>query len=140
MASYSVTSAINTLLENNVLRWVALVLLTCPYWTSGIAKLTAFSDAMAETAGLGLPAPMLITALIILVQLLGSLSLIIGRFVWLGAGALGVFSFLATLIAHNFWNAPPEDTIRQFITFTEHMGLIGGLMVAAILARMREIL
>ncbi len=111
------------------------VLLTSAYWTSGLQKLFAFDAATAEATALGLPAPTLTAALTILVQLAGSAAVIAaGRWTWLGAGALGVFTLLATLIAHAFWTYPPAEQGRQFTTFMEHLGLIGGLALAALLA------
>jgi uncharacterized membrane protein YphA (DoxX/SURF4 family) len=111
------------------------VLLTSAYWTSGLQKLFAFDAATAEAAALGLPAPALTAALTILVQLAGSAAVVsAGRWTWLGAGALGLFTLLATLIAHAFWTYPPAEQARQLATFTEHLGLIGGLALAAVLA------
>jgi len=93
----------------------AAILLTLPYWTSGIAKLLDFNGALGEAAHFGLnPA-------------------------WLGAGALGVFTALATLIAHPFWQvADPVARFHERNTFLEHVGLIGGLMVVAVLIHRKE--
>jgi uncharacterized membrane protein YphA (DoxX/SURF4 family) len=110
-------------------------LLTSAYWTSGLQKLFAFDAATAEAAALGLPAPALAAALTILVQLaVRPRWSRAGRWTWLGAGALGLFTLLATLIAHAFWTYPPAEQARQLATFTEHLGLIGGLALAAVLA------
>lgn len=113
---------------------LARVLLTCAFWSSGIAKLIDYQGAVAEVAGLGIPQPQVTAALVIAVQLLGSAAIVFGRFAWLGAGALGMFTLAATLIAHAFWRAPPAEAAHQMATFMEHLGLIGGLMLAAILA------
>ena len=76
----------------------------------------------------------MIVAATVAVQLLGSLMLIFGRLGWLAAGALGVFTGLATLIAHPFWTlTDPIERFHALNTFLEHIGLIGGLMLAAIL-------
>jgi transmembrane protein len=40
---------------------------------------------------------------VIILQLGGSALVISGRFVWLGAGALGMFTALTIPIAHSFW-------------------------------------
>lgn len=77
---------------------------------------------------------MLTVAATILVQIGGSLLIIVGRQAWLGAGALGVFTAIATLIAHPFWQvADPMARFHDRNTFLEHIGLIGGLMLAAIM-------
>ena len=116
---------------------LARVLLTAAFWTSGVAKLLDFPGAVAEVAGLGLPAPALVAALTILVQLGGSALVVLDRWAWLGAGALAAFTVAATVLAHAFWNAPADQWAHQFATFTEHMGLVGGFLLAAILSARR---
>ncbi|WGF90276.1 DoxX family protein [Marinivivus vitaminiproducens] len=119
-------------------RWfarVGVLLLTLPYWTSGIAKLVDWDGALAEAGHFGLNPAWFVVAATILVQVGGSASVILGRHAWLGAGALGVFTALATLIAHPFWQiADPMQRFHDRNTFLEHVGLIGGLMSAAILS------
>lgn len=125
---------IATLLRAPAFGVFARVLLTLPYWWSGIAKLTNLTGALAEASGLGLRPAALVVAATIAVQLGGSLALILGRMGWLAAGALGVFTVLATLIAHPYWTVTdPVGRFHALHTFLEHIGLIGGLMVAAIL-------
>ncbi|WP_267349819.1 DoxX family protein [Sphingomonas sp. GM_Shp_2] len=111
----------------------AATLLTLPYWTSGLAKLVDLSGALAEAEHFGLHPAAAIVALTILVQVGGALLVIAGRLAWLGAGALGVFTTIATLIAHPFWTvADPMARFHERNSFLEHAGLIGGLMLAAI--------
>jgi transmembrane protein len=117
---------------------LAATLLTLPYWTSGIAKLFDLAGALGEARHFGLEPAALVVALTILVQIGGSLLIIVGRQAWLGAGALGVFTAIATLIAHPFWQvADPMTRFHERNTFLEHVGLIGGLMLAAILRERR---
>ena len=117
---------------------LAATLLTLPYWTSGIAKLFDLAGALGEARHFGLEPAALVVAVTILVQIGGSLLIIIGRQAWLGAGALGVFTAVATLIAHPFWQvADPMARFHERNIFLEHVGLIGGLMVAAILRERR---
>ncbi len=112
----------------------ARAVLTLPYWASGIAKLTDLPGALAEAGHFGLKPAGFVVAATILVQLGGSLLLILGRLSWLAAGALATFTALATVIAHPFWTV--EDPMARFHatnTFLEHIGLIGGFMLAAAL-------
>ena len=117
---------------------LAATLLTLPYWTSGIAKLFDLAGALGEARHFGLEPAALVVAVTILVQIGGSLLIIVGRQAWLGAGALGVFTAIATLIAHPFWQvADPMARFHERNTFLEHVGLIGGLMLAAIVRERR---
>lgn len=122
------------LLDNDRFALLAAGLLTLPYWTSGIAKLLDLPGALGEARHFGLEPAMLTVAATILVQIGGSLLIILGRQAWLGAGALGVFTTIATLIAHPFWQiADPMARFHERNIFLEHVGLVGGLMLAAIL-------
>ncbi|WP_448664778.1 DoxX family protein [Sphingomonas sp. CJ20] len=113
----------------------ARALLTLPFWTSGVSKLFDMPGALAEAGHFGLQPAALTVAATIVVQIGGSALLIAGRWAWLGAGALGVFTAIATLIAHPFWSiADPVLRFHERNTFGEHIGLIGGLMLGAILA------
>lgn len=126
---------ISFLLEARGFARLAAVLLTLPYWTSGIAKLFDLDGAFAEATHFGLSPVWLVVAATILVQIGGSALVILGRLSWLGAGALGVFTAVATLIAHPFWQvANPMQRFHERNTFLEHVGLIGGFMLAAILS------
>jgi transmembrane protein len=78
----------------------ARVVLYLPFWWSGLTKLGDFSGGMAEMAGLGLSPAWFFNALTIVVQLGGSLLVIANVLTWLGAGTLGVFTLLATVLAH----------------------------------------
>jgi uncharacterized membrane protein YphA (DoxX/SURF4 family) len=122
------------LLSSNRFAVLSCSLLTLPFWSSGIAKLIDIPGAIGEAQHFGLEPAIVIVILTVLVQIGGSVLLISGRWSWLGAGALGVFTALATLIAHPFWQV--TDEMARFHarnTFLEHAGLIGGLMIAAAL-------
>ena len=113
---------------------LAATLLTLPYWTSGFAKLFDLDAALGEARHFGFEPAALTVGLTILVQIGGSALVILGRKAWLGAGALGVFTAIATVIAHPYWQvADPVARFHERNTFLEHAGLIGGLMLAAIL-------
>jgi uncharacterized membrane protein YphA (DoxX/SURF4 family) len=125
---------ISTLLDAGWFRRVACAVLTIPYWLSGIDKLLDLEGALAEAGHFGLQPAWTVVAATIIVQIGGSLLAILGRQAWLGAGALGVFTALATIIAHPYWQiADPLTRFHERNTFFEHAGLIGGLMLAAIL-------
>ena len=125
---------IAALLKAPALSILARVLLTLPYWWSGLSKLANLDGALGEAAHFGLKPAWLVVAVTVLVQLGGSILLILGRAGWLAAGALGVFTALATLVAHPFWTvADPMERFHALNTFLEHIGLIGGFMLAAIL-------
>jgi len=111
----------------------ARIVLCLPFWWSGLTKLLAFSGGTAEMAALGLEPAWLFNALTIFVQLGGSLLVILNRWTWLGAGALGVFTALATVLAHQFWTPDGIERVRELNTFLEHLAIIAGFVLVAIL-------
>lgn len=114
---------------------VGKILLTAPFWWSGLSKLADFKAAAAETRAFGLCPPALAAAAVIIVQLGGSALIIAGRGVGLGALALAGFTLAASFMGHAFWRRPegPERT-EHLNAFLANIGLIGGLALAAALA------
>jgi transmembrane protein len=123
------------LLDLNGLVLLARILLTLPFWASGLAKSISFQDGVAEMAHFGLHPPVLYNIATIICQLGGSALVILNRHVWLGAGALAVFTALTIPIAHAFWTLSGEQAQTELFFVVEHIGLIGGLTLVAILSR-----
>jgi uncharacterized membrane protein YphA (DoxX/SURF4 family) len=116
-------------------RWtwpLARLGLTSAYVIGGLTKLFNFPDAVAEQAHFGLHPPALFAVLTIVVELVGSALVIAGRWLWLGAGALAVFTALATLIAHPFWDMVGHERFIATNAFFEHLGLIAAFVIAAL--------
>ena len=109
------------------------IVLCLPFWWSGLSKLLDFSSGTAEMAALGLEPAWLFNALTILVQLGGSLLVILNLWTWLGAGALGVFTALATVLAHQFWTLDGLERARELNTFLEHLAIIAGFVLVAMI-------
>jgi uncharacterized membrane protein YphA (DoxX/SURF4 family) len=119
--------------------WLAVRLaLSSAYVLGGITKLVNFSGAVAEQEHLGLTPGWLWASLSNLVELLGSTLVISGRLVWLGAGALGVLTAVATLSANRFWIMDGEARFIAINAFFEHVGLIAGFVMVALIAAHAE--
>src|SRR5258708_22853288 len=95
----------------------ARIVLCLPFWWSWLTKLLDFAGGTAEMAALGLEPAWLFNALTILVQLGGSLLVILNPWTWLGAGALGLFTALATLPAPPFLTFDQRDPTPAPPTF-----------------------
>ncbi|WP_300396898.1 DoxX family protein [uncultured Sphingobium sp.] len=113
----------------------ARLLLVGAYLLGGVVKANDWQAAVAEQAHFGMHPPALWAALTIAVEVVGPLLILSGRLVWLGAGMLGVFTVFAAITANAFWVLPPGP--ERFIAtnaFFEHIGLVGGFILAARLA------
>ncbi len=119
----------------------ARVLLCSAFLISCVLKLIDFPGAVAEVLGLtGFEPAAVFAALVIATQLCGwALVIAGGRLIWIGAALLAGFTMLATLAGHAFWAKTGVARVRDLMTFFEHMGehmgLIGGFILAAIAAR-----
>lgn len=114
---------------------LARIALTFPFWGSGLSKLINFPAGVAEMALFGLRPSWLVNCLVIVVQLGGSLLIVANRRAWAGTGALAIFTLMTISIAHDFWNLTGHAAQMEFYIAVEHISVIGGLMLAAILSR-----
>jgi transmembrane protein len=131
-------AAIANLLDTRWFPVLARVVLTFCFWGSGLAKLLDFQGGVAEMTQFGFHPPALINLLVALTQIGGSLLIILNRWTWLGTGALAVFTALTILLVHDFWNKTGEAAMIEFHIATEHVTVIGAMMVMAILSRREQ--
>jgi uncharacterized membrane protein YphA (DoxX/SURF4 family) len=97
-------------------------------------KLIDFPGAVAEQAHFGLQPAWLWAAAAVVVELGGSALVIVGRWVWLGAGGLGVLTAVAMLAANDFWAKTGHVRFIATNDFFEHLGLIAGLALVSVLS------
>lgn len=127
------------LVIRHVLDWpptwlLARLLLVGAYLVGALAKLADWPGAVAEQAHFGMSPPAVWAALTIAVEIAGPLLILSGRLVWLGAGMLGVFTVLAAFKASAFWTMAGPERFAATNAFFEHLGLVGGFILAAMLA------
>ena len=119
-------------------RWtgfLARLALVGAYLLGGIVKASYWTAAVAEQTHFGMSPPALWAALTIVVEIVGPLLILSGRLVWLGAGMLGVFTLFAAITANAFWAMPAgQERFMAANAFFEHLGLIGGFVLAAMVA------
>ncbi|CAL78820.1 conserved hypothetical protein; putative membrane protein [Bradyrhizobium sp. ORS 278] len=122
-----------------VLAWpwiwpLARLALVSAYLIGGVQKLMDFPGAVAEQAHFGLQPAALWAVAAIAVELIGSVLVVINRFVWFGAGALGVLTSVAMLTANDFWHMDGHDRFMALNAFFEHLGLIAGLVLVSLMS------
>jgi uncharacterized membrane protein YphA (DoxX/SURF4 family) len=131
-------------------RWIVAILfwpwllpisrvgLVSAFLIGGIQKHVDFPGAVAEQAHFDLQPAWLWAAVAILVEIGGSALVIFGRWVWLGAGGLGVLTAVAMLTANDFWAKTGHDRFMAVNAFFEHLGLIVGLVLVSILSLRKQ--
>ncbi len=106
--------------------------LVSAYLIGGIDKALHFDEAIKEQAHFGLHPAALWAALAVSVEIVGSFCVVFRRFTWLGAGALGVLTVVAMLVANDFWNYTGNARFMALNSFFEHLGLVAALVLATI--------
>lgn len=132
-------------------RWIAAILswpwllpaariaLVSAFLVGGIMKLSDFHGAIAEQEHFGLRPGWIWATATIAVELGGSALVILGRWVWFGAGGLGVLTAIAMLAANDFWTMTGRDRFMALNSFFEHLGLIAGLVLVSVLSLRKRV-
>jgi uncharacterized membrane protein YphA (DoxX/SURF4 family) len=111
----------------------ARICLAIVFLYSGIDKALHWKSSVDEVRGLGLPWPSVCAAMTIATQLLGGALVASGYAVWVGALLLGGFTIAATALGHRFWLYRGEEFRRELTTTLEHVAILGGFVLIAIL-------
>ena len=114
---------------SNVLNLLARLLFAALFLPAGLSKLGGFEGTVGYIASAGLPLPQGGAALAIVLEIVGSLLLIVGFQTRIAAAVLAVFTLLATVIFHAFWGAAPEQAYVQQLMFFKNIAVVGGLLL-----------
>lgn len=107
-----------------------LLMLCAAYLQGAITKLLDFEGAIRELQHFGLhpAAPLAVT---LIVFEIGAAAMVVsGCFRWIGAGALSMFTILASFIALRFWDLPAGmERTMAMNGFFEHLSLAGAFLL-----------
>lgn len=108
----------------NTIPLIARILLSVLFLWSGINKMIHPVDTQAYMTAHGMPLTGLFLVLAIVLEVGGGLSLLLGIKAKLGAIALLVFTFVATIIFHTNWT----EQVQQ-VMFLKNLAIMGGLLM-----------
>lgn len=109
----------------------ARVLMASLFLVSGVRKLLAVSATAAYFAKLGVPAAEVMVYAASAVEIIGAIAFIVGlRLQWV-ASALAVFTVIATLTAHRFWEFDAAQMPNQLSHFLKNLAVLAGLIAFA---------
>lgn len=91
-------------------------------------KIPKFNGIAGYMASEGVPLPQIALVGAIMFLIVGSLSVIAGFKIRLGAGLLLVFLVLATYYFHDFWNFEGQEQQMQMIQFMKNLSLMGTMV------------
>lgn len=120
-------------LNQNATSLVGRILLALMFLIAGIGKLGAgFAGTVGYIGSVGLPMPQVLAIGAIIVEIAGSLALIVGWKTRWAALALALFTVAAALLFHNYWAMPANQQMMQQIIFMKNLAVAGGLLMLAI--------
>ena len=112
----------------NAAALVGRILLAVIFITSGFGKITGY-EATAQYMAAKLPLVIVLLPLTILVELGGGLALAAGfKARWAGL-ALAIFTLLAGILFHDYWNADAAHRMGQQINFMKNVAITGGMLM-----------
>ena len=118
---------------DDTVRTAGRVLVGALFLWAGIDKVLGWQGALQEVVTGGLPAPTVMLALTVLLQVAGGAAIIGGRLLRPSCWALAGFTALATVLYHGFWHATGAARHAELIPFMEHVCIVGGLLVVSTL-------
>jgi len=116
---------------NDLALLIGRVAIAALYLPSGLSKLMDLPGFIDQVDGRGVPLAPLFAPLGAAIEFLGGLALLVGVQVRVASVLLIVFTVLATLIAHRFWEYQGAARRMQEINFFKNVAIIGGFVFLA---------
>ena len=114
---------------SNAAALLGRTLLALIFITSGFGKITGFEGTVGYIASKGLPLPQLGAIIAIIVEVGGSILLVIGYKARWAALALAIFTLAAAILFHNYWAVEAAEKMGQQINFWKNISMAGGMLM-----------
>jgi transmembrane protein len=129
---------VQSILMSDAIWLLARILLTFLFWMTALSWISNFAEARGAAASVGLAPAAVWGGIIIALYVLGTIAIIFDRYMWLGAGAFGVFILLTILLVHRFWAMTGNDATVAWNEVKEHISLIGAMIAVCIAGQARR--
>ena len=116
---------------HNVLNVIGRIFVVALFLPAGLSKLSNFQGTVGYFSSLGIAIPVLAVVIAIAVEVLGSAALLVGYQTRAGALLLAIFTLVASILGHPYWNAPADQAFVAQLLFFKNIGVIGGLLALA---------
>jgi putative oxidoreductase len=84
---------------------------------------------VASLTSKGLPVPEVLAAATVILEVVGTLFIIIGYRIKIAALGLAILTIIAGILFHNFWSMPADQVLIQQIMFIKNLSIAGGLLL-----------
>lgn len=115
----------------NSLNFIGRLLFVALFLPAGIGKLTGFAGTVGYISSVGLPLPALGAVLALVVEIGGSVALLLGYQTRIAALVLAAFTLVASFFFHAYWSAPEAQAFVTQLLFFKNIAVVGGLLVLA---------
>lgn len=107
----------------------ARVLLALMFVLAGFSKFAGLEGTAGYIASKGLPLPGVLAFATAALEVVGGLALAFGLQARWAAGALALFTLVASFLFHNFWAMPADQAYVQQLMFMKNLAVAGGLLM-----------
>jgi len=108
---------------------VARILLALLFLTFGWSKFTNYAGAVAYMTRTGLPLPSIAAAAAVVVELFGSLAIILGVLTRPIAVIVALYTVVSAFIGHPYWTMTGADAYGNMINFYKNVCIMGGYLL-----------
>ena len=115
----------------NVLNLIGRLLIVALFLPAGLGKISGFEGTLGYFASLGIPAPVFALVVTIVIEVIGSIALLVGFHTRLVAIVMAIFTLLAAVTGHAYWAAPADAAFIAQLLFFKNIAVMGGLLVLA---------
>lgn len=115
----------------SALNLIGRLLIVALFLPAGLGKISGFEGTLGYFASLGIPAPVFALVATIVIEVLGSIALIIGFQTRVVAVIMAIFTLVAAATGHAFWAAPADAVFIAQLLFFKNIAVMGGLLVLA---------
>ena len=115
----------------SALNLIGRLLIVALFLPAGLGKIAGFEGTLGYFASLGIPAPVFALVATIVIEVLGSIALIVGFQTRIVAVIMAIFTLIAAVTGHAFWAAPADAVFIAQLLFFKNIAVMGGLLVLA---------
>ena len=112
----------------NIAALIGRLLIVALFLPAGINKALGFAGTVGYITSAGMPVPEVSAVVAILVEVGGSLALILGFQTRCAALIMGLFTLAASFFFHKFWVADQAHYMAQYLNFFKNLAITGGLL------------
>lgn len=115
----------------STLNLIGRLLIVALFLPAGLGKIAGFEGTLGYFASLGIPAPVFALVVTIVIEVLGSIALIVGFQTRVVALIMAIFTLAAAVTGHAYWAAPADAVFIAQLLFFKNIAVMGGLLVLA---------